>query len=168
MHQGNREEYGDPGNSLIPSVLLTGRGIPLTLCIIHAAVGRRAGLDISGAYLSCSMPASSHPGNACFAWGISGQGLSQSELREGNDLVSGLSCRREPADPLCQQVCGRRPRALRRLLPQGPHPHKVPANSLLTESLPALWCSVLCITVAGQLASAVEPLLPGGIQGCWG
>lgn len=47
--QGNRENYGDPGNSLIPAVLLTGRGIPLTLCVIHAAVGRRAGLNITGA-----------------------------------------------------------------------------------------------------------------------
>lgn len=47
--QGNYGNYGDPGNSLLPAVFLTGRGIPLSLCVIHAAVGRRAGLHVTGA-----------------------------------------------------------------------------------------------------------------------
>lgn len=46
--QGNREHYNDARNSLLPAVLLCGRGIPLTLCIIHAAVARRAGLNVFG------------------------------------------------------------------------------------------------------------------------
>ena len=46
--QGNVKDYGHPANSMIPAVLLTRQGIPITLCIIHAAVGRRVGLDIQG------------------------------------------------------------------------------------------------------------------------
>lgn len=46
--QGDTATYYDVANSLLPHVLLSKRGIPITLCIIHAAVGSRAGLNIGG------------------------------------------------------------------------------------------------------------------------
>ena len=45
--QGDSEGYYSPENSLLQHVLTAGKGIPITLAIIHAAVGRRAGLPIS-------------------------------------------------------------------------------------------------------------------------
>jgi len=51
--QGNTVNYYDVGNSLLPHVLSTKKGLPITLCIIHAAVGRRAGLNIGGDSPSC-------------------------------------------------------------------------------------------------------------------
>ena len=46
--QGNIDDYSHPANSMIPAALLTRQGLPITLCIIHAGVGRRVGLDIQG------------------------------------------------------------------------------------------------------------------------
>ncbi|KAK9839340.1 hypothetical protein WJX84_007089, partial [Apatococcus fuscideae] len=45
--QGDSEGYYSPENSLLQHVLTAGKGIPISLAIIHAAVGRRAGLPIS-------------------------------------------------------------------------------------------------------------------------
>ncbi|KAK9862202.1 hypothetical protein WJX84_007711 [Apatococcus fuscideae] len=45
--QGDSDGYYSPENSLLQHVLTAGKGIPISLAIIHAAVGRRAGLDIS-------------------------------------------------------------------------------------------------------------------------
>ena len=44
--QGDNENYYDPSNSLLPFVLAQKKGIPISLAIVHAAVGRRAGLPI--------------------------------------------------------------------------------------------------------------------------
>ena len=44
--QGDSDSYYDPSNSLLPFVLSQRRGIPISLAILHAAVGRRAGLPI--------------------------------------------------------------------------------------------------------------------------
>ena len=44
--QGDSENYYDPSNSLLPFVLAQRKGIPISLAILHAAVGRRAGLPI--------------------------------------------------------------------------------------------------------------------------
>ena len=44
--QGDSDNYYDPSNSLLPYVLATRKGIPISLAILHAAVGRRAGLPI--------------------------------------------------------------------------------------------------------------------------
>lgn len=44
--QGDSENYYDPSNSLLPFVLAERKGIPISLAILHAAVGRRAGLPI--------------------------------------------------------------------------------------------------------------------------
>jgi hypothetical protein len=46
MTQGNRENYQNPRNSLLPDVLSLRTGIPLSLSVVHMAVGRRAGLPI--------------------------------------------------------------------------------------------------------------------------
>ncbi|GAX73816.1 hypothetical protein CEUSTIGMA_g1267.t1 [Chlamydomonas eustigma] len=44
--KGNREDYQNPRNSLLPNVLCTRSGIPLSLAVLHMAVGRRAGLPM--------------------------------------------------------------------------------------------------------------------------
>lgn len=47
---GDRETYDDPANSFLHSVIQRGRGIPLSLAVIVAEVGRRRGfaLDVVG------------------------------------------------------------------------------------------------------------------------
>ena len=45
--KGNRLQYMDPHNSMLDFVLSRGLGIPITLCIVHAAVARRAGLHVA-------------------------------------------------------------------------------------------------------------------------
>ena len=49
---GNEGNYYDAKNSLLHEVLSQRRGIPITLCLLHAAVGRRVGLAIH----MCGMP----------------------------------------------------------------------------------------------------------------
>ncbi len=49
---GNREDYHNPLNSNLISVLLSKRGIPISLAQIYILVGGRLGLDIEG----CSVP----------------------------------------------------------------------------------------------------------------
>ena len=44
--QGDSDNYYDPSNSLLPFVLAQRKGIPISLAMLHAAVGRRAGLPI--------------------------------------------------------------------------------------------------------------------------
>lgn len=47
-YRGNTENYYDPENSYLTSVLKTGLGIPVSLSILTLLVGRRAGLSIDG------------------------------------------------------------------------------------------------------------------------
>ena len=44
--QGDSDNYYDPSNSLLPFVLASGKGIPVSLAVLHAAVGRPAGLPL--------------------------------------------------------------------------------------------------------------------------
>ena len=44
--QGNRSNYYHQNNSCLDSVLATGQGLPISLAVLHAAIGTRAGLDI--------------------------------------------------------------------------------------------------------------------------
>lgn len=44
--QGESADYYRASNSLLPCVLAHKRGIPISLAIVHAAVGRRVGLPI--------------------------------------------------------------------------------------------------------------------------
>lgn len=45
---GNREEYYDPRNSLLPDVLERRMGLPIVLCVVCMAIGRRIGVQIDG------------------------------------------------------------------------------------------------------------------------
>jgi regulator of sirC expression with transglutaminase-like and TPR domain len=46
--RGNHEEYYDPRNSLLPDVLERRLGLPIMLCLVCIALGRRIGLQIDG------------------------------------------------------------------------------------------------------------------------
>lgn len=46
--RGNREDYGDPRNSYLHSVLDRGLGIPITLAVCAIEVGRRLDVDVRG------------------------------------------------------------------------------------------------------------------------
>jgi regulator of sirC expression with transglutaminase-like and TPR domain len=45
---GNREDYYDPRNSLLPDVLERHMGLPIMLCLVCMAIGRRLGVRIEG------------------------------------------------------------------------------------------------------------------------
>jgi regulator of sirC expression with transglutaminase-like and TPR domain len=45
---GNREDYYDPRNSLLPDVLERHMGLPIMLCVVCIALGRRLGVRIEG------------------------------------------------------------------------------------------------------------------------
>ena len=49
--RGNVEDYDNINNSLLPEVIDTRLGIPITLSLVYILVGRRAGIPISGAGL---------------------------------------------------------------------------------------------------------------------
>lgn len=46
--RGDARRYHDRGNSCIDAVLRTGRGIPVTLAVVHAELGRRLGIHMDG------------------------------------------------------------------------------------------------------------------------
>ncbi len=46
--RGNADDYHDPDNSYLNRVLDRKLGLPITLCVLTAAVGNRAGLTITG------------------------------------------------------------------------------------------------------------------------
>lgn len=46
--RGNEEDYFHVDNSLLPRVLETRRGLPITLCLVYTAVGESIGLRIEG------------------------------------------------------------------------------------------------------------------------
>lgn len=46
--RGNHEDYYNITNSLLPEVIETRRGIPITLSLVYMLVGRRAGLEVHG------------------------------------------------------------------------------------------------------------------------
>lgn len=45
---GNRLDYYDPGNSYLPTVLATRRGIPISLALVYKAVAERLDLGVTG------------------------------------------------------------------------------------------------------------------------
>jgi regulator of sirC expression with transglutaminase-like and TPR domain len=45
---GDEESYYDPRNSLLPDVLDRRRGIPISLALVYAELGRRRGVDVRG------------------------------------------------------------------------------------------------------------------------
>jgi regulator of sirC expression with transglutaminase-like and TPR domain len=49
--RGNEEDYANINNSLLPEIIDTRLGIPITLSLVYILVGRRVGMAISGAGL---------------------------------------------------------------------------------------------------------------------
>ena len=49
--RGNVEDYDNLNNSLLPEIIDTRLGLPITLALVYILVGRRAGLNLSGAGL---------------------------------------------------------------------------------------------------------------------
>jgi regulator of sirC expression with transglutaminase-like and TPR domain len=49
--RGNTRDYYNPGNSLLPSVIDTRLGIPISLCVLFMLVGERAGIAVRGVNL---------------------------------------------------------------------------------------------------------------------
>jgi len=45
---GNVEDYYNPGNSYLPRIMETHRGIPISLALLYKCVGERAGLRVYG------------------------------------------------------------------------------------------------------------------------
>jgi regulator of sirC expression with transglutaminase-like and TPR domain len=46
--RGNQEDYYNVANSLLPEIIETRRGIPISLSLIYIFVGRRAGMKVEG------------------------------------------------------------------------------------------------------------------------
>jgi regulator of sirC expression with transglutaminase-like and TPR domain len=46
--RGNREDYYDPANSLLPDVLRTRRGLPITLTLVYRSVAAQLGIVVHG------------------------------------------------------------------------------------------------------------------------
>jgi regulator of sirC expression with transglutaminase-like and TPR domain len=46
--RGNEDDYNDPKNSYLDDVIARRTGIPITLAVILAAIGRRAGVQVEG------------------------------------------------------------------------------------------------------------------------
>jgi regulator of sirC expression with transglutaminase-like and TPR domain len=46
--RGNSEDYYDPANSILPSVLQTRKGLPIVLSLVYKLIGERLGLRIWG------------------------------------------------------------------------------------------------------------------------
>src|SRR5690242_4804055 len=44
--EGDRENYDDPENSMLDSVLATRRGLPILLSVVYIEVGRRADVPL--------------------------------------------------------------------------------------------------------------------------
>lgn len=61
---GNAKDYYCPGNSFLPCVLESRKGIPLTLSLVMMEVGRRVGLNLQGVGLPCHFV-------TCFSDGVS-------------------------------------------------------------------------------------------------
>src|SRR3954469_11631289 len=46
--RGNEDDYGDPENSFLDSVIERRTGIPITLAVVMMEVGRRLGVEVHG------------------------------------------------------------------------------------------------------------------------
>ena len=80
---GNRDDYHNPNNNLLNKVLEDHAGIPVTLSLIYAEVGRRVGLQIDGIGMPHHFLVRCH----------SPQGFIYIDPYEGGLLMSEQSCR---------------------------------------------------------------------------
>jgi len=79
---GNRENYYDPGNSLLPHVIDRRVGIPITLAVVAIEVGRRNGLTLSGVGM---------PGH--FLLGLDDQRMAYADPFSGSQSLTVADCR---------------------------------------------------------------------------
>lgn len=83
---GNRVDYYNPANGLLDAVILSRRGLPLTLTAIYMFAGARAGLSVSGVAASAHFLA--RLGALCFDPYEAGRGIDQARW---NGMIEGLS-----------------------------------------------------------------------------
>jgi regulator of sirC expression with transglutaminase-like and TPR domain len=80
---GNLNDYHDRRNSLIPAVLATRRGIPISLAVLYQEIGQQAGLTVRGiSFPGHFLAKVSLPRGEVVIDPFSGQSLSRDELEE--------------------------------------------------------------------------------------
>jgi regulator of sirC expression with transglutaminase-like and TPR domain len=80
---GNVNHYHDPANSLLPTVLQTRRGIPLTLALLYIEIATQAGLQARGVSFPGHFLVKLHlPGGEVVVDPFTGRSLSREELEE--------------------------------------------------------------------------------------
>lgn len=80
---GNVNDYHDRRNSLIPAVLATRRGIPISLAVLYQEIGLQAGLTVHGiSFPGHFLVKVSLPRGEVIIDPFSGQSLSREELEE--------------------------------------------------------------------------------------
>jgi len=81
--RGNRADYYDPANSLLPQVIDRRLGIPITLAVVAIEVARRNGLTLTGVGM---------PGH--FLLGLDDQRLSYADPFSSAEPLTAADCRR--------------------------------------------------------------------------
>lgn len=80
---GNVNDYYDPRNSLLPAVLETRRGIPITLALLYLEIAQRAGLQADGVcFPGHFLVKLTLPGGEVVIDPYSGQSLTREDLDE--------------------------------------------------------------------------------------
>jgi regulator of sirC expression with transglutaminase-like and TPR domain len=97
--RGNTEDYYDPHNSYLPSILETRRGIPITLTLLYKCVGEQLGLEIEGVNAPGHFLARVRTGDAPMLVDpfFAGRVLSRDEAFELIERVTGASVERHDA-----------------------------------------------------------------------
>ncbi|MFI5377698.1 MAG: transglutaminase family protein [Tepidisphaerales bacterium] len=88
---GNSDDYYNPGNSYIPVVLETRRGLPITLSLVYKAVAERVGLSVAGINAPMHFLAAVQQGERTMLVDpfFGGRALSREEAFERIEQVSG-------------------------------------------------------------------------------
>ncbi len=88
---GNSDDYYVPGNSYIPVVLETHRGLPITLSLVYKAVAERVGLLVDGINAPLHFLAAVRDGQRTMLVDpfFSGRAMSREEAFERIEQVSG-------------------------------------------------------------------------------
>jgi regulator of sirC expression with transglutaminase-like and TPR domain len=86
---GNQSNYYDPRNSMLHRVLERRTGIPITLSIVYAEVGRRAGLSVEGVALPGHfiVRASETGGESVLVDPFHGKVIDEEECQERLDVI---------------------------------------------------------------------------------
>ena len=97
--RGNTSNFYDPRNSYLNEVIDRKLGIPITLCILYIAVGRRLGLDVRGISFPGHFLAkcTGDDGAAIVVDAFAGVALSFAECQKRLDAVTDRPTRLDPA-----------------------------------------------------------------------